>query len=578
MNQLVDNITNLRELGLAETNLSCILPTSTFLNFSLSLESLDFFSSELSGNFPDHIFCLPNLRVLKLRWNTELNGHLPMSNWSKSLQILDLSFTNFSGEIPNSIGEAKALRYLDFSYCMFYGEIPNFESHSNPMIMGQLVPNCVLNLTQTPSSSTSFSSPLHHGNICSTGLSNLIYVDLTLNSFTGAIPSWLYSLPNLKYLDLSRNQFFGFMRDFRFNSLKHLDLSDNNLQGEISESIYRQLNLTYLRLNSNHLSGVLNFNMLSRVPNLSWLYISKNTQLSIFSTTLTPAHLLDIGIDSIKLEKIPYFLRNQKYLSNLNLSNNQIVEKVPEWFSELGGLVKLDLSHNFLSLGIEVLLALPNLRSLFLDFNLFNKLPVPMLLSSFMEDFIVSNNKVSGNIHPSICQATKLTFLDLSNNSLSGELPPCLSNMTNLSHLILKSNNLSGVITIPPKIQYYIASENQLIGEIPLSICLSLDLAILSLSNNHMNGTIPPCLTNISTSLSVLNLKNNNFSGSIPTFPSTGCQLSSVDLKNNQIEGEFPKSLLNCEYLEVLDIGNNNMTGYFPYWLKTASSLLLLIL
>lgn len=149
MNQLVPNLTNLRDFRLTSTNLSDVRPSS-FMNFSLSLASLDLSSSHLSGNFPDHILGLPNLRVLQLWQNPELNGHLPMSNWSKSLEFLDFYWTNFTGGIPSSIGEAKALRYLDLSFCNFNGEISSLESHSNPF-MGQLVPNCVLDLTQEAS-------------------------------------------------------------------------------------------------------------------------------------------------------------------------------------------------------------------------------------------------------------------------------------------------------------------------------------------------------------------------------------------------------------------------------------------
>ncbi|KAL0538411.1 hypothetical protein IC582_027430 [Cucumis melo] len=573
MNQLVHNLTNLKDLGLAYTNLSDITPSSNFMNFSLSLESLDVSASMLSGYFPDYILSLTNFRVLNLYYNSELNGNLPRSNWSKSLQILDLSQTNFSGGILNSISEAKVLSYLDLSDCNFNGEIPNFEIHSNPLIMDQLVPNCVLNLTQTPSSSTSFA------NVCSNILfPNLVYLSLEYNSFVAAIPSWIYSLPKVRYLSLSNNNFSSnFMKDFQSNSLRILDFSYNNLQGEISKSIYRQLNLTYLGLENNNLSGVLNLDMLLSITRLHDLSVSNNRQLSILSTNVTSSNLTSIRMRSLNLEKIPHFLRYHKKLEFVDLSNNQIVGKIPDWFSEVSGLNELFLSHNFLFTGIEVLHAMPNLTTVDLSFNLFNKLPVPILLPSIIETFSVSHNEVSGNIHSSICQATSLSYLDLSFNSFSGELPSCLSNMTNLQTLILKSNNFAGPIPMPaPSISFYIASENQFIGEIPLSICLALRLRILSISNNRMSGTIPPCLANI-TSLEILDLKNN-FSGTIPTFFSTGCQLNRLDLNNNQIEGELPQSLLNCENLQVLDLGKNNITGHFPYWLKSALYLQVIIL
>lgn len=201
MNQLVPNLTNLTDFRLTSTNLSDVRPSS-FMNFSLSLASLDLSSSHLSGNFPDHILGLPNLRVLQLWQNPELNGHLPMSNWSKSLEFLDLYWTNFTGGIPSSIGEAEDLRYLDLRFCNFNGEIaesigkltqmPNFRIHSNPF--KGLIPDCVFNLAQQ-ASSTSFA------NVCYDTISNLIHLNLRNNSFTGVLPSWLYSFPTLKYMN-----------------------------------------------------------------------------------------------------------------------------------------------------------------------------------------------------------------------------------------------------------------------------------------------------------------------------------------------------------------------------------------
>uniref|UniRef100_A0A9I9DRG2 Receptor-like protein 12 n=1 Tax=Cucumis melo TaxID=3656 RepID=A0A9I9DRG2_CUCME len=467
-----------------------------------------------------------------------------MSNWSKSLQILDLHRTSFSGGIPNSISEAKVLSYLDLSGCNFNGEISDFETHSNPLITGQLVPNCVFNnITQQTWSSNSFT------NVCTnTPLRNLIHVDLSHNSFTGIIPSWIYSLPNLKYLYLSDNDFSGFMRDFRSNSLEVLYLNYNNLQGEISESIYRQLNLKYLGLESNNMSGVLDLDMLSRIPSLSVLQISNNSQLSIFSTNVSSSNITHVDMASLNnLGKIPYFLRNQKNLETLYLSNNQIVGKIPQWFSELSDLYFLDLSHNFLSSGIELLLTMPKLETVLLDSNLFNNLPVPMLLPSTMTVFSVSNNNISGSVHPSICQASNLSFLDLSNNSLSGELPSCLSNMTNLHTLILKSNNnFSGVIPIPPSIVNYIASENQFVGKIPHSICLALDgLHILSLSNNRMSYF--PHWLKAALNLQVLILRSNGFYGHINNSftKDSFSNLQIIDLSRNYFSGPWPSKFFN---------------------------------
>ncbi|XP_022145108.1 LOW QUALITY PROTEIN: receptor-like protein 12 [Momordica charantia] len=490
MNQLVHNLTNLRNLALARVDLSRILTLTSFMNFSLSLTSLRLSSCGLSGNFPSHVLSLPNLRVLQLDYNHGLKGHLPMSNWSKSLEILDLFQERFP--IPLAMPSYKV---LDLSWCQFTGGIPE----------------SIKNLTQ----------------LDTIGLSRN-------NLLIGVIPSWLYALPHLKNLALSNNHFINaFMGDFKSNSLEVLDLGETNLQGGISESIYRQANLEFLILSSNNLSGILNLDILLRIQSLEYLFVSNNNQLSIPCTNASSRNIIWIEMASLKVEKFPCFLRYQKNLKYLDLSNNQLRGEIPRWFSEFGDLYQLNLSHNFLSSGIEVLFTLSNLGHVSLDFNLFNKLP-SLTLPPLLSWFTASNNQLSGNIHHSIFwQTTNLKVLDLSNNSLSGEIPPLICHVTYLGTLILSKNRLS--------------------------------------------GTIPSCLGG-NTSLEVLDLQSNNLSGTLPTNFPTGSQLKSFNLNDNQIEGELPRSLLNCENLHLLDLGNNKITGNFPYWLEAASNLQVLIL
>ncbi|TYK24555.1 receptor like protein 30-like [Cucumis melo var. makuwa] len=560
MNRLVQNLTNLKDFKLAFTDLSHITPTS-FINFSLSLKSLDLSYSYLSGNFPNHIFSLPNLNVLNLEFNFKLNGHLPMSNWSKSLQILDLHRTSFSGGIPNSISEAKVLSYLNLGFCNFNGEIPNFETHSNPLITSQLVPNCVFNnITQQTWPSNSFT------NVCTnTPLPNLIHVVLSTNSFTGIIPSWIYLLPNLKYLNLGSNNFSGFMEDFRSNSLEYLVLSNNNLQGEISKSIYRQPNLIYLGLNSNNISGVLNLDMLLRIPSLWNLQISNNSQLSIFSTNVSSLNLIIIGMASLNnLGKIPYFLRNQKNLLRLDLSNNQIEGKIPEWFFELGNLMFLDLSHNSLSGELPSCLSnMTKLRTLILKSNNFSgviPIPPPSIVI-----YIASENQFVGKIPHSICLALDLQILSLSNNRISGgTIPSCLTNITSLSVLDLKGNNFIGTIptTLFPsgcQLRSLDLNDNQIEGELPQSLLNCKHLQVLDLGNNNITGYFPYWLKTV-LDLQVLILRSNRFYGHINNSftKDSFSNLRIIDLSRNYFSGPLPSKFFNMRAIQKVENQKSN--------------------
>jgi Leucine-rich repeat (LRR) protein len=172
--RLVQNLTKLRELHLDFVNMSSVSPSS-LMNFSSTLTSLTLNSCLLRGRLPDHIFHLPNLHELSLANNPELTWFFPMVNWSEPLRHLDVSYTNYSGELPKSIGKLKSLRHLILSGCNFNGSIPAW--------LG--------NLTQ------------------------LTILDLSTNNFGGDMPS---SLSNL-------------------NALFSLDLHSNHLSGKITSSL-----------------------------------------------------------------------------------------------------------------------------------------------------------------------------------------------------------------------------------------------------------------------------------------------------------------------------------------------------
>ena len=85
-----------------------------------------------------------------------------------------------------------------------------------------------------------------------------------------------------------------------------------------------------------------------------------------------------------------------------------------------------------------------NLRFLYLHANLLQgKLPVPP--SSHMRAFVMSNNRLTGEIPSTICNVSHLQILDIFNNNLSGKIPQCLGNFSySLSVMNLRMNNFHG--------------------------------------------------------------------------------------------------------------------------------------
>ena len=171
----------------------------------------------LQGKLANNILCLANLQKFDLSDNWNLQGELPEFNRGTPLRYLDLSFTGFSGKLPNSISHLESLNYLDFHSTYFEGPIPLFLS----------------NLTQ------------------------LKHLNLGLNNFSGEIPSSLSNLQHLTYLDLSNNNFGGEIPDLfdKLSKLEYLYLSGNNLVGQLPSSLFGLTKLSDLDCSDNKLVG-----------------------------------------------------------------------------------------------------------------------------------------------------------------------------------------------------------------------------------------------------------------------------------------------------------------------------------
>ncbi|WCJ32311.1 receptor like protein 6 [Euphorbia peplus] len=538
---IAQNLTRVEEVYLDYIVMSSV-PVSSFRNFSSTLTSLSVVMCGLQGEFPEAVFRFRNLEYLDLMLNMDLQGHLPMSNWSVPLQYLSISTTGFSGELPDSIGNLKSLMvlklsnsgltgsipaslgdleelvWIDFSSNNWTGEVPNVFGNLRNLIrvscaesnFSGMLPSSIFNLTKL--NWLDLSQNQFQGSIptqaCS--LTSLVRFDLSFNLLTGLIPPCLYGLPKLVWFSLSSNKLTGEIGEFRSQSLVEINLESNQIYGEIPESVFSLVNLSNFHVPSNNLSGVVDLKMFSRLKNLEELDLSNN-KLSVLtrntsSVSIWP-QLYRFALASCNVTEIPDFLRTQSQLGFLSLPFNNIHGEIPEWLFDLHYLEYIDLSHNFLT---------------------------------------KVNHQLPRNL---------LGYLDLSFNQLQQPLP------------------------VPPPLMYMIfLSGNTFTGEISPLFCNVTTFQIIDFSNNSLSGSIPECFANFSTELSVLNLGMNNLSGRIPGAFAEENQLRNLNLNGNQLQGPLPQSLALCKLLEVLDLGNNNINDTFPEWLETLPNLKVFVL
>nr|TKS15223.1 hypothetical protein D5086_0000035970 [Populus alba] len=529
-NSSLFHLVQLRRLNLADNDFNNSEIPSEIGNLS-RLFDLDLSMSGFSGQipaeileFPMGIFQLPNLRFLSIRYNPYLTGYLPEFQSGSQLEILLLAGTNFSGQLPESIGNLKSLTELDVAESNFSGVIPsslgnltklNYLDLSHNNFSGKIPFTFVnlLQLTYLSLSSNNFSSGTLHW-LCN--LTKLTFVGFKRTNSYGEIPSCLGNLTQLTQLSLNVNELTGQLPSWIGNQtqLILLGLGANKLHGPISDSIFRLPNLETLNLGKNLFSGTVEFGLLKSRSLVSFQLSDNN--LSVIGNHNDSAALQNIQILSLSgcnlSGEFPSFLHGQNHLEYVELGGNKIEGHIPTWFMNLG--------------------------------------------------------------------TETLWSLDLRGNLLTGfEQSVDILPWNNLRCLRLSFNKLDGALPIPPHSTIiYEVSDNRLNGEIPPAICNLTSLVILQLSNNNLSGKLPQCLGNISNSASVLDLHNNSFSGDIPEAFSSDCALRAIDFSQNQLEGKIPKSLANCPKLEILNIEQNKINDVFPSWLGILPELRVLIL
>ncbi|XP_020553262.1 receptor-like protein 12 [Sesamum indicum] len=534
---------SLSVIRLDENTFSSPFPVS-FADFP-SLRVLSISSCNLFGLVPAKLFQVKSLETIDLSGNRDLQGSLPEFPLNASLQNLWLSYTNFSGNVSESIGSLRMLSNLDLRGCRFSGPIPSSIKNLTQLVYLDL------SINQFAGSVPSFAflknlsvinlrSNRLTGHIPDSlweGLEKLSFLDLSENSLIGELPASLFALPSINVLTLNNNSFSGVIRDTlnRSSSLEVLELNDNNLEGPIPRFLFELQNLSSLSLSANNFNGsvqLTDFRKLTNLVNLdlSYNHLSVHVSETASLSSLFP-RLGTLMLASCKLQKFP-ILRNLSSLMMLDLSDNQLHGEIPNWTWEVGdGVLRfLNLSHNQFS-HLQEPYAFRNHHYLDLHSNMLRgEIPVPPRTA---------------------------VFVDMSNNNFSSFLPA----------------NIGLSLT---SALFFSLANNKIVGTIPTSLCNATRLQILDLSNNRLHDRIPSCL--FENTLGVLNLRRNKLSGDIPdTFP-VGCGLETLDLSWNVLQGEVPNSLVRCTEMEVLNLGNNDLSGNVPCWLKNLTKLHVLVL
>ncbi|CAL9235284.1 unnamed protein product, partial [Arabidopsis halleri] len=536
----------LRYLYLSQNNFTSSLLPSGFGNL-YKLEVLALSSNGFLGQFPSSFSNLSMLSVLDLSYN-HLSGTLnPNSSLFglHHLRFIDLSINNFSSPLPSEFGNLNKLEVFGLSSNGFFGQVPPSFSNLTSLTRLHLDHNKLTG-----------SFPLVQN------LTKLSYLDLSYNQFSGAIPSSLLIIPFLSYLDLNENHLIGSIEvpnSSTSSRLEFIYLGNNHFEGKTLEPISKLTNLKAIDLSFLNTSYPIDLNLFSSLKSLWYLVFDGNSisPASLSSDSYTPLALRILSLKHCGISKFPNILKTLQNLEFIDISENRIKGKIPEWLWSLPRLRSVNIGNNSLNgfQGSAEVLVNSSVQTLDLDVNSFEgALPNPPFSIEF---FSVVSNSFTGEIPLSICNRSSLVVLDLSYNNFTGPIPQCL---TNLTFVNLRKNNLE--------------------GSIPDAFYDGASLRTLDVGYNRINGKLPRSLIHCSY-LKFVSVDNNIIKDRFPFWLKALPNLQVLTMRSNKFYGPISpphQSPLGFPELRIFEIADNKFTGslppsYFVNW--KASSLTL---
>ncbi|KAL7163506.1 hypothetical protein ACSBR2_039587 [Camellia fascicularis] len=271
------------------------------------LQYLNLSNNALVGPIPETLGRLISLTVLDLSFNDFDNSMLHCLSNLSSLVHMDISSNNFKSLIPDALGRLTTLTFLDLSDNNFDNSIGNLSTLVSPF-------GCIHN--------------------------SLKVLELKTNMFSGHLPNQLREFKNLEYLDISENSFYGLLPSSigRLSYLRVLNTRNNQLNGSIPNSLGQLSKLEKLDLSNNSFVGMVCELHFAKLKRLNELYLSPNSLLvlNVSSQWVPPFQTPSILMASIKVgPQFPLWLKTQKNVRDLVMSNASISDTIPDWFHNI---------------------------------------------------------------------------------------------------------------------------------------------------------------------------------------------------------------------------------------------------
>lgn len=175
-------------------------------------------------------------------------------------------------------------------------------------------------------------------------LQNLVQLNLDSNFFHGSVPAAFGTLRHLAVLILKQNELNGTLPNNlgQISNLSIIDVSSNRLTGTLPDSLGKLSELSFLDVSSNCLTGIVSESHFAKLTKIKVLSFSWNSFIFKISPNWDPPFQVEsLMLPSCHLGSFPGWLKSQRHLLDLDLSNANMSGPIPSWFWDISGNLSL---------------------------------------------------------------------------------------------------------------------------------------------------------------------------------------------------------------------------------------------
>lgn len=373
-------------------------------------------------------------------------------------------------------------------------------------------------------------------NVKCDALGNVQQLRVRAAGLTGTVTSRIKELSELTYLELNFNFFTGPMPSLSgLSKLQTAFLDDNDFSSIPGDFFDGLTSIVELHVENN--------------PNLNATEGGWTLPASLELPSLSILSVTNASVTGL----LPSFLGTLPALKTLEASYNNLQGGIPDSFAS-SSLQVLKLNNQQMNGSLTAVGGMVGLQILWVQVNLFyGAVPTGLEKAVGLTSLRINDNNLVGRLPLGLATLPSLNEVWMNNNKLTGELPAFAASVTTIFDAatycagagVACSANVNSLLDFlaaagyPQQVAVTWIGPNPCDGWTGVTCDASGNIITIVLISYGLTGTISPSLGNL-TSLTSLVLSKNALTGPVPDSLTTLKALKTVDVSNNNLSGSLP--------------------------------------